>query len=205
MAIALMKLPYAADALSPVISAETLQFHHGKHHQAYVDKTNALIEKGNLAKADLETIIRTAAQDGNVKLYNQAAQVWNHGFYWMSLTPGATQPSADLADRIADNFGSLDQFLDQLATVATDHFGSGWAWLMADGKGGLSITATHDADCPVVGASIPLLTIDVWEHAYYLDRKNDRKGYVKAVLSERINWAFAADNLDRNTIWTYPG
>lgn len=205
MPLTLMELPYAADALAPVISPDTLTVHHGKHHKAYVDKTNALAAEAGLADADLEVIIRTAAKDDHAKLFNQAAQVWNHGFYWMSLSPKPSAPGAELAERIKADFGSHDDFVEQFTTAATDHFGSGWAWLNAGTTGKLKIETTHDADCPVTGRSVPLLTVDVWEHAYYLDRKNDRKAYVQAVVAERLNWDFASENFARGAIWTYPG
>ena len=204
MAITLMELPYAQDALAPVIGAETLQLHHGKHHKAYVDKTNALVAGSDLENAPLETIVRTAAGNDQ-KLYNQAAQVWNHGFYWMSLAPTASKPGGELAELIATAFGSHDKLTEQLTAKAADHFGSGWVWLLAGHNGALTIEATHDAGCPLGGDAVPLLTIDVWEHAYYLDRKNDRKAYVEAVLKRLLNWEFAAENLARGLIWTYPG
>lgn len=206
MPIALMDLPYAADALAPTISATTLEVHHGKHHKAYVDKTNALVAGTDLAAADLATIIRHAAQAGDKGLFNQSAQVWNHGFYWMSMAPGGSAPDADLTARIDAAFGSRQQAISRLAEAATGHFASGWAWLVADAHGALAIETSHDAACPLTEAGkVPLLTIDVWEHAYYLDRKNDRKAYVEAVLAECINWQFAAQNLARQSVWTYPG
>lgn len=201
-----MDLPFAHDALGPTISSATLEVHHGKHHKAYVDKTNALIAGTALAEADLETIVRQAAHAGEKGLFNQAAQVWNHGFYWMSLAPGGSAPEGELAARIDAAFGSKDKAIAKLAEAAVGHFASGWAWLVAGADGALTIETTHDAACPITDeGKVPLLTIDVWEHAYYLDRKNDRKAYVEAVLADCLNWQFAAENLARGSVWPYPG
>lgn len=197
-------LPYAKDALQPHISAETLDFHYGKHHQAYVTKTNALAAARDLGASDLETIIRWASSNQDSALYNQAAQVWNHGFYWLSLSPDRSTPSGELEARINQTYGSKADLITQLAEAAVGHFASGWAWLVAGDDGTLSVTTTHDAGTPILEPGIPLLTIDVWEHAYYLDRKNDRKSYVEAVLERTINWDFAAANLARGQLWTYP-
>lgn len=204
MTISLMNLPYPHNALEPVISAATLEVHHGKHHQAYVTKTNALAADRDLGTSDLETIIRWAMSNQDKALFNQAAQVWNHGFYWLSLTPDQSAPSGDLAARIDSSFRSKDALVEQLAEAAVGHFGSGWAWLVAGADGTLSIQTTHDAGTMLVEHGTPLLTIDVWEHAYYLDRKNDRKAYVEAVLDRTLNWDFAAANLAREEVWTYP-
>lgn len=204
MTISLMALPYPLMALEPLISAATLEIHHGKHHQAYVTKTNALAAERDLGAWDLETIIRSAASNQDKALFNQAAQVWNHGFYWLSLSPDQSAPSGDLETRIKQAFGSKDALVTQLAEAAVRHFASGWAWLVAGTDGSLSIETTHDSGTPLVEQGIPLLTIDVWEHAYYLDRKNDRKAYVEAVLDRTINWDFAAANLARGEVWTYP-
>lgn len=202
MAIILPPLPYPSDALEPAISAATLEVHHGKHHKAYVDKTNALIAGTDHEALSLEDIIVAADKAKDRKLYNQAAQAWNHGFYWNSLSPDAAAPNDDLSEAIEQAFGSVDEAVSQLVEQGETHFGSGWAWLMADAKA-VSVTTTHDAGCPVGGKARPLLVIDVWEHAYYLDRKNDRKAYLKAV-ADRINWTFASDNFGRKGIWTYP-
>lgn len=204
MTISLMDLPYPHNALEPVISAATLEVHHGKHHQAYVTKTNALAAERDLGASDLETIIRWAASNQDKSLFNQAAQVWNHGFYWLSLSPDQSSPSGELEARINQAFGSKDELIKQLAEAAVGHFASGWAWLVAGQDGKLIIETTHDAGTPLIEPGTPLLTIDVWEHAYYLDRKNDRKAYVEAVLDRTINWDFAAANLARGAVWTYP-
>ena len=203
MAIKLIDLPYDSSALEPAISAETLSFHHGKHHKAYIDKTNAAVEGGELDGKPLEVII--AAARGNDKgLFNNAAQSWNHGFYWHSLTGESAAPSGDLADRIESDFGSLDELTSKLADRGAGHFASGWVWLAEKG-GKLSIEETHDADTLADAESNPLLVIDLWEHAYYLDHQNARPSYLKAVLDEKLNWDFAAENLARGTPWVYPG
>lgn len=202
MSISLMPLPYATDALAPAISADTLETHHGQHHKAYVDKTNAAIAGGPLADAPLERIV-AEARGGNPGLFNNAAQSWNHGFYWASLAPKASQPSGDLAAAIERSFGSTDQLLEELAARGASHFASGWVWLASD-NGALTVEETHDADTLADRGPIPLLVIDLWEHAYYLDRKSVRPDYLTAVLGALINWDFAAENLGREGRWTYP-
>jgi superoxide dismutase, Fe-Mn family len=202
MAITHPPLPYAIDALVPHISSETLEFHHGKHHKAYVDKTNAAIAGTALADASLEAIIRSAAGDENPGLFNNAAQAWNHSFYWHSLTPAKTEPSAELAAAIGKSFGSIDGLKAELGETAKAHFASGWAWLVARGDD-LLITDTHDAGTAVTHAVRPLLVIDVWEHAYYVDRRNDRPAYVGAVTGELLNWQFASENFARETQWVH--
>lgn len=203
MAFELIPLPYDSEALAPAISAETLSFHHGKHHKAYIDKTNAAIEGTELADADLETVI-ARARGTNHGLFNNAAQSWNHGFYWHSLSPAAIDPSGDLADKIDESFGSYEELKKQLAERGAGHFASGWVWL-ADNGGKLSIEETHDGDTLADAGSVrPLLTIDVWEHAYYLDHQNKRPDYLKAVIDRHLNWDFAAENLARGAVWKYP-
>lgn len=203
MAVTLMPLPYPEDALEPHISAETLQTHHGKHHKGYVDKVNAAIEGTSLADRDLEAIVLEAKKQGDSKLFNNAAQAWNHGFYWHSLSPQKSEPGSGLADAIKRDFGSLDALNEALAAEAIDHFASGWAWLVVtDGK--LKVISTHDAGTPLTEPMIPLLTIDVWEHAYYLDVKNKRPDYVQAVIANCLNWEFASRNFDSNAVWSYP-
>ena len=204
MTIAFPPLPYAEDALAPHISAETLKTHHGKHHKTYVDKVNAAIEGTELADKTLEEIVHHAEGSGNKGLFNNAAQSWNHAFYWESLSPEKTRPAGDLAAAIDRDFGSLAELRKQLKDTAVSHFASGWAWLVSrDGK--LSVTDTHDAGTELTAGIKPLLVIDVWEHAYYIDRKNVRPDYVNAVVDELLNWDFAAENLARETTWTYPG
>ena len=189
-------LPYAENALDPVISANTLSFHYGKHHKAYVDNLNKLISGTELADSSLEEII--AATAGNAEkagIFNNAAQVWNHTFYWNSLSPrGGGKPPSDLGEKIDSSFGSLDACKKELATAATTQFGSGWAWLVQDGDK-LKVVKTGNADSPLTKGMKPLLTIDVWEHAYYLDYQNRRPDYVNAVLDKLINWEFALQKL----------
>jgi Fe-Mn family superoxide dismutase len=196
MTFTLPDLPYAADAFGEIISAETFQYHHGKHHKAYVDKTNELAAKdGKLSGASLSKVITAAKDSGNKPLFNNAAQLWNHSFYWQCLSPEKQTPSGKLKDLIADEFGSHEDMLEKLKAEAVGHFASGWAWLVLE-KDRLKITSLHDADSPVVHEMKPLLTIDVWEHAYYIDYRNARPDYVGALLDKAINWEFVAQNLD---------
>ena len=197
-----MPLPYDKEALAPTISADTLGFHHGKHHKAYIDKTNAAIEGTELANADLETVI-AKARGTNQGLFNNAAQSWNHGFYWNSLSPQAQQPSGELAQKIDAAFGSLDELKKKLSERGVGHFSNGWVWL-ADKGGTLSLEETHDGDTLADTGTLPLLTIDLWEHAYYLDYQNLRPDYLKQVIDAHLNWSFAAENLARGTAWKYP-
>jgi superoxide dismutase, Fe-Mn family len=202
MAFELLPLPYDSEALAPAISAETLGYHHGKHHKAYIDKTNAAVTGTDLAGKSLEEVI-AAARGTNQGLFNNAAQSWNHGFYWHSLAPSTSGPSGDLADKIDAAFGSLDELATKLKDRGAGHFASGWVWL-AEKDGKLSIEETHDGDTLVDQGFNPLLTVDVWEHAYYLDHQNARPNYLAAVIDGHLNWDFAADNLVRGTAWTYP-
>jgi superoxide dismutase, Fe-Mn family len=203
MAFTLIDLPYTKGALAPAISAETLDYHHGKHHKAYIDKTNAAVAGTDLANASLEEVI-AASRDKQTGLFNNAAQSWNHGFYWHSLSPSGTAPGGELASAIDAAFGSVDALVGQLKEKGTSHFASGWVWLGAqDGK--LSIEETHDGDTLADGPANPLLVIDLWEHAYYIDHRNARPAYLDAVIDGHLNWDFAAENLARGTAWTYPG
>ena len=193
---ALPPLPYADHALDPVISANTLGFHYGKHHKAYVDNLNKLVAGTAHADSSLEAIIKaTAGKPADAGLFNNAAQVWNHTFYWNSLrSGGGGTPGKALLQRIDKDFGSLDALKKELAQAALSQFGSGWAWLVVkDGK--LAVTKTANADTPLVHGQKPLLTIDVWEHAYYLDFQNRRPDYVAAVLDKLVDWGFAEANL----------
>ncbi|MEZ4440510.1 MAG: superoxide dismutase [Polyangiaceae bacterium] len=191
MSISLPELPYAKDALAPHISAETLDFHHGKHHAGYVAKLNAAIEAdASLAGKSLEELIKT--QSGGV--FNNAAQIYNHTFYWNSMSPkGGGAPSGAIADAINKSFGSFDAFKEKFTAAAGGHFGSGWAWVVKDGSG-IAILDTHDAGCPVKDGKTPVLTCDVWEHAYYIDYRNARPNYVAAWWN-LVNWDFANANL----------
>ena len=189
-------LPYADDALAPVISSNTLGFHYGKHHKAYVDNLNKLVAGTAHADSSLEDIIKaTAGKPESAGIFNNAAQIWNHTFYWHSLRKGGGgTPGKALMGRIDADFGSLDKLKQDFAQAAVTQFGSGWAWLVVkDGK--LAVTKTGNADTPVAHGHKALLTIDVWEHAYYLDFQNRRPDYANAVLDKLINWGFAEDNL----------
>lgn len=203
MSFKITPLPYPDSALDPAISAETLSYHHGKHHQAYIDKTNAAIEGTEHADAALEDVI-AAARGSNQGLFNNAAQSYNHGFYWNSLAPDESSASEELTTMIDSAFGSLDDLKSKLADRGAGHFASGWVWL-AEKDGTLSVEETHDGDTLADTGFNPLLVIDLWEHAYYLDHQNKRPAYLDAVISNKLNWAFASENLARGTTWKYPG
>jgi Fe-Mn family superoxide dismutase len=194
--IALPELPYAKDALAPVISANTLEFHYGKHHKAYVDNLNKLIAGTELAEDDLETIIRKVVGDpARAGIFNNAAQIWNHSFYWKCLKPGGGgKPTGAVAAKIEAAWESYEKFADELKNAGVTQFGSGWAWLVVDG-GQLKITKTANADTPIAHGIKPLLTLDVWEHAYYLDYQNRRPDYLSAVIANLIDWDFVNANL----------
>jgi Fe-Mn family superoxide dismutase len=180
-------LPYAPDALEPHMSAETLEYHHGKHHKAYVEKLNKLIAGTRYEPMALEEIVRESQDE----IFNNAAQAWNHTFFWNCLSPDAARkPEGRLAQAIDARFGSFDAFKDKFSSIATELFGSGWAWLVRDQAGGLSIEATSNADTPIARSNKPLLTCDVWEHAYYIDYRNARPDFLKAYWNV-VNWDFA--------------
>jgi Fe-Mn family superoxide dismutase len=189
-------LPYAENALEPVISAKTISFHYGKHHKAYVDNLNKLIEGTDYSDTPLAQIVTgTVSRPERVGIFNNAAQDWNHTFYWKSLNPkGGGEPPAALKQKIEAAFGSVDACKKELAAAALAQFGSGWAWLVLDGKQ-LKVVKTANAATPLTTDAKPLLTIDVWEHAYYLDYQNRRAEYVNAILDKLINWEFALENL----------
>jgi Fe-Mn family superoxide dismutase len=194
MAFELPTLPYAKDALAPTISAETLDFHYGKHHKAYVDKTNGFVADKGLEGKSLVEVIKHAKETGDKGLFNNSAQIWNHSFYWFGLTPEAKEPTGKLAELIEAKFGSKEELVKQLIAESTAHFSNGWGWLVLDGDE-IKVTSLHDADTPVVYDYRPLLTIDVWEHAYYIDYRNARPGYLEAI-TKIIDWDFVAANLD---------
>ncbi|MBV8405152.1 MAG: superoxide dismutase [Gammaproteobacteria bacterium] len=193
----LPELPYDDDALEPVISAKTLALHHGKHHKAYVDRVNELTKGTELAQLALdELVVKTANSSPHSELFNNAAQAWNHDFYWRSLTPEkGDHLSPALGALVKSGFGGLTALKDQLAQAAVKQFGSGWAWLALEG-GKLKVMSTGDAENPLVTGLTPLLTIDVWEHAYYVDYQNRRPEYVRAVVETLLNWKFASANLE---------
>ena len=196
MAFTLPDLPYAQDALEPHYSANTLSFHHGKHHNAYINKTNELVAGTDLDGKSVEEVIAAAHAAGNKGLFNQSAQIWNHTFFWNSMKPGGGgAPSGELASMIDASFGSLDEFKKQFVASAVGNFGSGWTWLVKEGNS-LKIVNTDDADTPLVtDGQTPLFTVDVWEHAYYLDYQNLRPKFVETFLNSLVNWDFAAENL----------
>ena len=191
MAFTLSDLPYGSDALAPHMSAETLSFHHGKHHKTYVDNLNKLVQDKPEASKTLEEIILSAQGP----LFNNAAQIWNHDFFWKSMRPGGGgTPSGELGRKIVEDFGSAEAFATKLSTAAATQFGSGWAWLVLD-QGKLAVTATSNADLPLKHNQKALLTIDVWEHAYYIDHRNARPKYIETFLNNLANWDFAQANL----------
>jgi Fe-Mn family superoxide dismutase len=194
----LSKLPYEENALEPVISARTLSFHYGKHHAGYVAKLNELVEGTPYVGCPLNEVVARSAKDPAAKLiFNNAAQAWNHEFYWRSMRPqGGGKPGGALATAIERDFGGLAKFRTAFAKAAAGEFGSGWAWLVAGKDGKLKIAATDDADTPIVRGEKPLLAIDVWEHAYYLDYQNRRPDYIAAWLDKLVNWEFAERNLN---------
>ncbi len=192
MAFELPELPYAKDALEPHISAETLEFHHDKHHKAYVEKTNSMIKGTENAGKDLEEIIKSAKGG----LFNNVAQVWNHTFYWNCMSPdGGGEPSGELAQAVKSEFGSFANFKEEFSQAGAGRFGSGWAWLVMDG-GKLKVTDTMNADLPLAHGQTALLTMDVWEHAYYIDYRNARPKYIDAFFSV-INWDFVSKQYER--------
>jgi Fe-Mn family superoxide dismutase len=189
-------LPFAENALEPIITARTIQFHYGKHHKAYVDNINKLISETDLQGKSLDQIINsTAGKSDRAAIFNNAAQIWNHTFYWKSLNPkGGAEPPAALRQKLEASFGSVDAFKKEFAAAAVTQFGSGWAWLVVD-AGKLKVVKTANAENPMTAGFKPLLTIDVWEHAYYLDYQNRRADYVNAVLDKLLNWEFALENM----------
>ena len=197
MSIELPDLPYAIDALEPHVSARTLEKHHGAHHRAYVSKLNDLIVGTEYADMELEAMIVAAKANGDTAIFNNAAQAWNHTFLWHSMTPdGGGSPGAGLVSTLENSFSSRDEFHADFKKAALGRFGSGWVWLVLR-NGSLAIETTGNADVPLGGDSVPLLTLDVWEHAYYLDYQNDRAAYVDTFLEHLLNWDFVAANLAR--------
>lgn len=196
MTFTLPPLPYAKDALAPHISANTFDFHHGKHHNAYVTKLNELVAGTEHEKSSLDDIIMASAKDASkAALFNNAAQHWNHSFFWHCLTPnGGGKPSGELAAKIDSDLGGYDKFAADFKAAALAQFGSGWAWLVKDASGKLKITKTANADLPLAHGETAILTCDVWEHAYYLDYQNRRPDFVQTVLDKLINWEFANAN-----------
>lgn len=197
MTLKLPELPYSYDALEPHISRTTLEIHHGRHHRAYVEKADALADAAGFAGVSLERIVlQTKDSDSDRSLFANAAQAWNHAFYWRSLRPqGGGRPRGEIADRIDADFGSYENFATRFAAAAVDRFGSGWAWLVLNGDT-LEIMTTSNAGTPITNNRVPLLVIDVWEHAYYLDYQNLRLNYASAVIDGLLDWGFANRNLN---------
>jgi superoxide dismutase, Fe-Mn family len=197
----LKPLPWAEDALAPTISARTIGFHYHKHHNAYVETLNKLVAGTRYADMALEQVVRATASGKDAKekqIFNNAGQVWNHDFFWRSLTPNGGQPSGKLKDSIQRDFGGTDKLIEQLAEAGKTQFGSGWAWLCSQ-NGKLSVEKTPNAENPMAKGINCLLTVDVWEHAYYLDYQNERPRYLQEVLGKLLNWNFAAENLERES------
>jgi Fe-Mn family superoxide dismutase len=195
--VALPPLPYPPDALEPVLSAETIGFHYGKHHRAYFDNLLKLTAGTSFADKSLEQlIVATQADAVHETIFNNAAQAWNHNFYWRSLSPSTTLPNAPLRAAVARDFGTMDGLCEKLAAAAAARFGSGWGWLVAD-RGKLSVISTSNADTPLTRGVTPLLTVDVWEHAYYLQYQNRRAEYLGQLIGKLLNWEFAAANFSR--------
>src|SRR5690606_15566526 len=194
---ALPPLPWAEDALAPVISKQTIEFHYGKHHAAYVNNLNGLVSGTDMADMSLEQIARKVKDQPDKKaIFNNAGQVWNHTFFWNCLAPSRSEPSKALADKISESFGGMQQFEEQFVKAATGQFGSGWAWLTHD-RGKPANEAAANADTPMAHGRACLLTVDVWEHAYYLDYQNRRPDFLKAVVGQRLNWKFASEQLEK--------
>lgn len=201
MAFTLPPLPFDRAALEPVLSAESFDYHHGKHHKAYVDKVNGWIDEKGLEGRSLVEVIDLARDLADKPLSNNAGQIWNHDFFWQCLAPeGATSPSGALAEKIRASFGDQDAMIEKLVAEATGHFGSGWAWLVLAGDS-LKITSFHDGDTPIGRDGIkPLLTLDLWEHAYYIDYRNERPRFAKTVLGKVINWDFVSQNIEGDAV-----
>lgn len=194
----LPRLPYSSDALSPFISKKTIEFHYGKHHQGYIDKINSLVRDTEFAKYPLEEIIKkSAGNPERIAIFNNAAQSWNHTFYWKSMKPkGVGGATVELSKKVEVDFGSLENFKRAFTDAAVTQFGSGWAWVVVE-NGSLKVVKTSNADTPLAHGQVPLITIDVWEHAYYLDYQNRRADYIAAFMNHLVNWDFVAKNLAR--------
>ncbi|HEY9877029.1 MAG TPA: superoxide dismutase [Leptolyngbyaceae cyanobacterium] len=196
MAYELPPLPYAYDALEPYVSKSTLEFHHDKHHAAYVNKYNELVQGTEFESKSIEEVIKAiAGNPDKTAIFNNGAQAWNHTFYWNCMKPsGGGAPSGDLAQKIESDLGGFDKFAEAFKNAGATQFGSGWAWLVLE-NGTLKVTKTPNADNPLTHGQVPLLTMDVWEHAYYLDYQNSRPNYMDAFLQNVVNWDFVAQNL----------
>jgi Fe-Mn family superoxide dismutase len=201
MPLALAPLPFDRSALEPYMSGHTLDFHHGKHHRAYVDYTISAIKGTPLESSDLDVIVKKSKESGDRRLFNNSAQAWNHDFFWQSISPtGGPGSTGKLADWLTRDFGGIDQFKQAFRTEATGHFASGWAWLVYD-EGKLRVTSYHDADSPIAhDSAVPILTADLWEHAYYLDYQNARAKFLDTFLHHLVDWRAAGERLERALI-----
>lgn len=197
MSIELDKLPYSNNALEPFISERTMSIHHGRHHKAYVDKLNSLIEGTRYAGLTLDEIIVRARLKTDTDVFNNAAQAWNHNFFWKSMSPNGGKPDGKIRDMVESDFGSVEAFREQFRDAALSQFGSGWVWLVLD-QGKLRIMSSGNADTPAGTELAPIITLDVWEHAYYLDYQNERKRFAETFLDKLINWNFANSNIDES-------
>jgi Fe-Mn family superoxide dismutase len=201
-------LPYSYDALAPTVSADTLHFHHDKHHATYVKTLNELLAEANETPANLEDVIKSSAQGAKQKLFNNAAQAWNHAFFWECMSPDRQGPDGEIAAAIKTTFGELSALREAFVKEGIGHFGSGWVWLVAEGGGGLKVISTHDAADTITSGVTPLLVCDLWEHAYYLDYQNDRKRYLETWFDAVANWRFAASQFSaagtKGEGWRYP-
>ncbi len=195
MAFNLPELPYRMDALAPHMSKETLEFHYGKHHKKYVDTLNGLMEGTEYASMNLADVIVTSREKKDMKVFNNASQVWNHTFFWNGLTPGGSSPSGDLEAKLSGAFGSMGEFKKKFTETAVNTFGSGWAWLVKDSSGSLKLLSTSNAEGPFGTGDTALLTVDVWEHAYYIDHRNARPKFLEAFWS-LVNWEFVEKNFN---------
>jgi Fe-Mn family superoxide dismutase len=201
-------LPYAYDALAPIISADTLHFHHDKHHATYVKTLNQLLDDAGETPDSLEQVIKSSAQNGKSKLFNNAAQAWNHAFFWESMSPGGQKPDGDVLTAITATFGAPEALREAFVKAGAEHFGSGWVWLATDDGETLKVFATHDANDTVTDSGVtPLLVCDLWEHAYYLDYQNDRKRFLESWFDGVPNWRFATSQLSaarsKGHAWRY--
>lgn len=195
MAFTLPDLPYAKDALAPTMSAETFDYHHGKHHRTYVDKLNGLVDGNDYAGLDLDAVVKKSAQEGKAAIFNNAAQHWNHSFFWECMTPGGSAMPEALEAAIVRDFGSVADFRAKFLAEGAGHFGSGWVWLVQKADGALAVVSTHDAGCPITDGHMPLIVCDLWEHAYYVDHRNARPAFLEAFFDKLADWEAAGERL----------
>lgn len=195
MAFTLPELPYAKDALAPTMSAETFDYHYGKHHRTYVDKLNGLVVDNDYAGLDLDAVVKKSASEGKAAIFNNAAQHWNHSFFWECMTPGGSIMPERLKASIVEAFGSVADFRAKFLAEGAGHFGSGWVWLVQKSDGSLAVVSTHDAGCPITDGHRPLIVCDLWEHAYYIDHRNARPAFLEAFFDTLADWNAAAGRM----------